>query len=188
MKTGIRNQGSGIRDQGTGNSAAEETLRLLARLHAPEGLEERVQENLRVATIPAAHQARILNWPTWLRPSGGWMQSSGMRAAAAAAIVAVVIGGGWIVSSRLPAAQPGVAVTASPRGAAPGGFSSAGAMRTPQTLDRPVVATPAQAPPRKAAPSTKEKPDQPTTQTPLHYGKLTPAKKAPTEPVNSAGR
>ena len=160
MKTGNRDQGSEI-------SVAEETLRLIARLHAPEGLEERVQEGLRVAAIPAAHQARILSWPVVLRSYGSWMQSAPMRAAAAAAIVAVVVGGGWIVSSRLPAAQPGVAVTASPHGAAPGGFSSAGAKRTPQTLDRPVVAAPVEALPKKAAPLA--------TRTPLHRGKLTAA-------------
>jgi hypothetical protein len=166
-----------IRDQGTGSSAAEETLRLIARLHAPEGLEERVQESLRGAVVSSARRAKIFSWPAWLRPFDGWMQSATLHAAAAAAIVAVVVGGGWIISSRLPAAQPGVAVTASPRGAAPGGFSSAGAMRTPQTLDRPLVAAPAEAPPGKTAPPTKEVAEQPATRTPLHPGKLMPAKK-----------
>ena len=54
---------TGIRDQGTGNRAAEETLRLIARLYAPDGLENRVQESLRVAAVPAA---RILRWSAWL--------------------------------------------------------------------------------------------------------------------------
>jgi hypothetical protein len=133
MKTGIRDQGSGI-------SPAEETLRLLARLNAPEGLEERVQQSLRVAAVPAAHKARILSWP---RLSGGWMQAAPVRVAAAATIAAVVVGGGWIVSSRLPASQPATAVALPAHPGAPGGFSSAGAMRTPQTLDRPTVQVPA---------------------------------------------
>ena len=177
-----------IRDQGTGISPAEETLRLLARLHAPEGLEERIQESLRIAAVPSAHPARLLRLPAWLRPSGGWMQSAPLRAAAAAAIVAVVVGGGWMISSRLPAAQPGMAITTSPQSVAPGGFSSAGAMRTPQTLDRPVVAPPAEAPPEKAAPPTNEKPDQPKTQAPLHAVKLPPAKKVPAEAPGSTAR
>jgi hypothetical protein len=174
-------------EQGSGISAAEETLRLLARLHAPEGLEERVQKKLRNAVVSSAHQAKILGWPAWLRPSGGWMQSAPLRAAFAGAIVAVVVGGGWIVSSRLPAAQPGMAVTTSPRGAAPGGFSAANAKRTPQTLDRPLVAVPAEAPPPKAAPLTKEKADQPATRKPLQAGKLNPAKKLHVATVGSAG-
>jgi hypothetical protein len=179
MKTGIRDQESRV-------SSAEETLRLIARLHAPEGLEERVQESLRVAVVTSAHKAKIFSWPVWLRPSDGGMQSAPLRAAAAAAIVAVVVGGGWIVSSRLPAAQPGMAVTTSPRGASSGGFSSAGAKRTPQTLDRPVVATPAEAPPQIAAPPTKEKTKQPATL--LHHAKSAPDKKLPLESAGSATR
>ncbi len=171
---------TGVRDQGSGFSAAEETLRLIARLHAPDGLEERVQEGLRAAPV---EKARILNWLACLRPSGGWMQNAALRAAAAAAIVAVVVGGGWVVSSRLPAAQPGVAVTNPSLGSAQGGFSSAGAKRTPQTLDRPVVAASAEAPPEKALPQTKEKAIHPATPTPLHPGKsgvdLAPAKRIP---------
>ncbi|MGA9070648.1 MAG: hypothetical protein WB424_10365 [Terracidiphilus sp.] len=147
MKTGIRDQGSGVK-------AAEETLRLIARLHAPDGLEERLQESLQVAALAAP---RGLRWPAWLRPSGGWMRSAPLRAAAATAIVAVVVGGGWIVSWRLPAAQTGMAVTASPRCASAGGFSSAGAMRTPQTLDRPLITAPAEAAPAKVPSHPKGK-------------------------------
>jgi hypothetical protein len=175
-----------IRDQGSGFSAAEETLRLLARLQAPEGLEDRVQEGLRVAVVSSATTAKFFSWPARLSPSGGWMRSAPMRAAAAAAIVAVVVGGGWIVSSRLPMAQPGVA--ASPRGAAAGGFSNAGARRTPQTLDRPLVAVPVGTPKEKAAPQAKEKAGQPTAGTPLHHGKLAPVKKATTAEAGSEAR
>jgi hypothetical protein len=181
MKTGIRDQGSGI-----SSNPAEETLRLLARLSAPEGLEERVQKSLRVATVPAAHMARILSWPALLCSDGNWMQGAPMRAVAAVVIVTVVVGGGWVVSSRLPAAQPGVAITTAPHGIMPGGFSSAGARRTPQTLDRPLVTAPAEAPLEKGAPQTKEKADQPLTQTPFHRGKLAAAKKLPSETATHA--
>ncbi|MGB7546973.1 MAG: hypothetical protein WBM14_04420, partial [Terracidiphilus sp.] len=63
------------------------------------------------------------------------------RGAAAAAIVFVVAGGGWGVYSRVQPAQA-TKVIAMPRVAAPSGFSSAGAMRTPQTLNGPVLAHP----------------------------------------------
>ncbi|MFZ1086737.1 MAG: hypothetical protein WAN35_17380 [Terracidiphilus sp.] len=170
MKTGKWDQGSKI-------SSVEETLRLIARLAAPDGLEERVQKSLRVAAVPAAHKARVLSWRTVTRSFDSWMQSGALRAAAAAAIVAVVVGGGWIVSSRLPAAQLGVDFTTSQQGRAQGGFSAAGAKRTPQTLDRPRVEIPAGAHPVMAAPQAKEKADQSATRKALEHGKLTPVKK-----------
>jgi hypothetical protein len=137
--TGNRDQGTGIRDSGD----FEETLRLVARLAAPEGLEERVQAGLRVAP----RKARILAWPSVLRIESAWM-----RSAAAAAIVAVVVGGGWVVSSRVHPAQPAQAITIPQHGVSQGGFSSAGAMRTPQTLNGPVVTQPAET---DAKPATK---------------------------------
>jgi len=123
----------------------ESTLRLIASLPAPEGLAERVQAGLRAAPLTvsgaAAGRARILAWPAALRMENGWLQSSLARSAAAAAIAAVVAGGGWSVYSRvqLNQAQRGIAL---PRVAMPSGFSSAGAMRTPRTLNGPVVARP----------------------------------------------
>ena len=48
MKTEIRDQRSEIRS--SGSDEFEETLRLIARLSAPEGLEERVQVGLRAAS------------------------------------------------------------------------------------------------------------------------------------------
>jgi hypothetical protein len=69
-----------------------------------------------------------------------------MRSAAAAAIVSVVVGGGWGVYSRIPHAQQARSVILAPRGPAQGGFATAGAMRTPQTLNGPVVAHPAAQP------------------------------------------
>jgi hypothetical protein len=122
--------------------SAEETLRLLARLPAPEGIEERVQAGLRAAATTAATKARILRWPAALQFSNLW-QSSLVRVGAAAAIVAVVVGGGWVVSSRFQPAQSSSAIMVPPHASAQGGFSSAGAMRTPQTLNGPVVEAPA---------------------------------------------
>ncbi|MGD0787270.1 MAG: hypothetical protein ABR898_04745 [Terracidiphilus sp.] len=119
---------------GNGRGEAEATLRLIARLPAPEGLEERVRASLRAAP----RRGRILAWPAAFRPESGWM-----RAAAAAAIVFVVAGGGWGVYSRVEQRQPARTVVLTPRVPAPGGFASAGAVRTPQTLNGPVVAHPA---------------------------------------------
>jgi hypothetical protein len=130
----------------SGSSSFEETLRLIARLAPPEGLEERVQAGLKAA--PASSGARILAWPVEKRIEGFWMGSSWMRSAAAAAIVAVVIGGSWSIYSRVQSIQPVRAVTVPLHFYSQGGFSSAGAMRTPQTLNGPIVTHPALAAPR----------------------------------------
>ncbi|MFY9852745.1 MAG: hypothetical protein WAK26_02565 [Terracidiphilus sp.] len=119
----------------------ESTLRMIASLPAPEGLAERVQAGLRAA--PAVGRTRILAWPAALRMESGWLQNSLARSAAAAAIAAVVAGGGWGVYSRVQPKQLNRAITVSPRVAVSSGFSSAGAMRTPQTLIGPVAARPA---------------------------------------------
>ncbi len=113
-------------------SSAEETLQLIARLPAPEGLEDRVQAGLK--SVPRS--ASILHWPVLLRPTASWM-----RGAAAAAVVFVVAGGGWGIYVRVQPSQP-AKVIMMPRAGAGAGFSSAGAMRTPQTLNGPVVAEP----------------------------------------------
>lgn len=107
------------------------TLRLVANLPAPAGLEDRVHSALRHA--PRA--ARILEWPSGFRTDSAWM-----RSAAAAAIAVVVVGGGWGVYSRV---QPARVIAMPSHVGAPGGFSSAGAMRTPQTLNGPVIKHPA---------------------------------------------
>lgn len=115
-------------------SEAEKTLRLVAGLPAPEGLSDRVQAGLR-----AAPRARILQWPTTLMP-GAWMTSPALRGAAAAVIVCVVAGGGWRIYSRVQAPAPSANVITMPaRVGSQGGFSNAGAMRTPVTLDKPVL-------------------------------------------------
>jgi hypothetical protein len=137
---------------GYGAGSAEATLRLIATLPAPEGLADRIQASL----ISAPRKARVLIWPAALRPQAGWM-----RAAAAAAIVFVVAGGGWGVYSFVQVGQPaGAKAVPVHVGAPASGFSSAGAMRTPQTLNGPTV--PALASPAKAVPDLVKTPAKAT--------------------------
>jgi hypothetical protein len=108
----------------------EATLHLVTHAPVPEGLEERVQAAL--DSIP--RRGRLLEWPL----TAGWL-----RSAAAAAIVFVVAGGGWGVYRHAQLHQPAkVTATPAPQVSAPtaGGFSSAGAIRTPQTVKGPEVA------------------------------------------------
>lgn len=116
---------------------AEDTLRLIAKLPVPEGLVPRVQSKLH--TSPRA--ASVLEWPGAFGLAGSWMHGALLRGAAAASIVFVVAGGGWSIFSRVQlAAPPAAKVIATPRpvGSA-SGFSSAGAMRKPETLNGPVL-------------------------------------------------
>jgi hypothetical protein len=124
-------------DRSAGAVDAEETLRLIASLPAPEGIEERVKAGVHIAD----RQASVMSWP---ENKTRWTQVSGLRAAAAAAIVFVVAGGGWSVYSHIRLAPAPTAVAAPQRIDGGGGMSAAGAMRTPKTLDGPVVAVPAQ--------------------------------------------
>lgn len=124
----------------------EETLRLIAHLPAPEGLAERVQAGLRMSALAGPQGSRVLAWPSGLRAGSEWM-----RSAAAAAIVFVVVGGGWGVYSRVQQQQPARVITMPPRVVAPGGFSGANAMRTPNTLQGPVLARPVNAAPAGTA-------------------------------------
>ena len=116
--------------------SAEETLRLIASLPAPEGLQLRVRTGLTSRSRPA----RVLTWPRPLQPEGNWM-----RAAAAAAIVFVVAGGGWGVYSHVQQGQSARVIVLPRPAQTPGGFSSAGAIRTPRTLSGPVLKEPAKA-------------------------------------------
>jgi len=141
---------------------AEKTLRLIARLPAPQGLEDRVQAGLR----SAPRRGKLLGWP--VAQAGGSQAISWMRAAAAAAIVFVVAGGGWGIYSRVEPGQPTRGI-AGPRLASPGGFNEGGAVRRPQTLVGPSVApsiSPAAAHPATAAapkPKTPAKATAPAT-------------------------
>ncbi len=121
-----------------GVEVAEATLRLLAALPAPEGLEDRVKDQVKAALRAAPRAGHLLSWPAPPTRSRGWLDSSLARGAAAAAIVLAVVGGGWGVYSRVQPAQTPQAVTV-PHMVAPGGFSSADAIRTPQTLNGPVL-------------------------------------------------
>lgn len=131
-------------------SEAEEMLRAVARLPAPQGLEDRMHAALR----KAPRTATVLSWPAPGASSRGWM-----RGAAAAAIVFVVAGGGWGIAARLHPAEP-ARVIAMPRVTTGGGFSSAGAMRTPQTFNvpAPAVAQHAVVPNKKLKKSAAAKP------------------------------
>jgi hypothetical protein len=140
MKSNPHNPNASGETQETG----EATLRLIASLPAPAGLEERVHAALR----RAPRGGRVLAWPSISQ--SGWM-----RTAAAAAIVFVVAGGGWGVYTRVEQGQPAKVIVMPPRMAGPGGFSSAGAMRTPQTLTRPTA--PATAKPPAVQPKTAAK-------------------------------
>jgi hypothetical protein len=133
----------------SGSGEFEETLRLIARLAAPQGLEKRVQAGLLAA--PASGGARILQWPMALRTDTA-LYTAWLRSAAAAAIVALVIGGSWGVYSRVRLIQPTRAITVPLHLSTQGGFSSAGAMRTPLTLNGPIVERPAAAHPATAEP------------------------------------
>jgi len=117
--------------------SGEDTLRLIATLPVPGGLEDRIKSRLK----SAPGSGRVLLWPSSLAIGA----SSTVRSAAAAAIVFVVVGGGWGVYSHVkPAMESRVIVM--PRQVEgnrdAGSFSSAGAMRTPQTLNGPVLTHP----------------------------------------------
>jgi hypothetical protein len=132
--------------------SVEDTLRLIASLPAPAGLEDRIHAGLRASQLSQPRQARILAWPAALHPGRNWMHSAVVRSAAAAAIVMVIAGGGWGIYSHVQPRQPARAVVLAPRSAVSGGFASGGAVRTPQTLTGPVLTHTATAtpPPAKA--------------------------------------
>jgi hypothetical protein len=141
-------------NSGSGPNSGEDTLRLIAGLPAPAGLEERVHKALRAAP----RSGRVLAWPERFRAriaSGAALESNWMRAAAAAAIVVVVVGGGWGVYCRVQPGPAGKVVVMPQRIPGSGGFSGAGAIRTPVTIPGPTVKQPAKkaAAPKKAATS-----------------------------------
>ena len=122
----------------SGVNSSEDTLRLIAGLPAPAGLEERVHKALRFAP----RKGQVLAWPASFRAriaSGTVLESNWMRAAAAAAIVFVVVGGGWGVYSRVQPGPAGKVIVIPQRMPSSGGFAGAGAIRTPETLPGPKV-------------------------------------------------
>ncbi len=152
---------------------AEETLRLIARLPIPEGLEDRIQAGL----LSRPRGARILAWPVAPRVDRGWM-----RSAAAAAIVFVVAGGGWGIYSHVQEPQPARVIVMPPHVSTPGGFSGAGAMRTPQTLNGPVVAHPVTAQPAQVVVPAR------TAKKPARRVPPGAANKTGVQPVTSAAK
>lgn len=125
-------------DRSAGAIEAEKTLRLIAALPAPGGIEERIKANLK----SAPRQAAVIGWPLAAGYRGGWIHTSAMRAVAAASIVMVVAGGGWEVYSHIRVAPAPSAQMTPPPIRGHNGLSTAGTMRVPQTLERPVIAAP----------------------------------------------
>jgi hypothetical protein len=137
---------------GTVSGDADATLRLIAGLPAPDGLEDRVKAGVRRRA--AIRTGAVLDWPVGNRSD--WAHNNWFRGAAAAAIVAIVAGGSWQVYSHV---QPKQAQIALPRVGGSGGFASANAVRTPKTLDAPTVphaAIPADGAAKKRAERKKE--------------------------------
>jgi len=114
---------------------AEETLRMIARASAPDGLVNRVQANLRNAPRTSV----VMSWRAGFN---GWMYSPALRGAAAVAIVCVVAGGGWRIYSHVPPAPTAKVIETPARVGSSGAFSNAGAMHKPDTLNGPVLAQP----------------------------------------------
>jgi hypothetical protein len=172
MNSQNRNSFSNHSACGDEPSAAEATLRLIARLPAPEGLEDRVHARL----AADLRKGRILAWPTTLKADSGWM-----RTAAAAAIVFVVAGGGWGIYSRIPQPPSAKTILLQPRGPVQGGFSSSGAMRTPQTLNGPLLINPA-TPKLPATKAPFKTPGHPSLK-PIRHGQLGGSSKNSVQPV-----
>ena len=122
----------------SGLNSGEDTLRLIAGLPAPAGLEERVHETLRAAQRESRGGGRVLVLPARFRAKSA-LESNWMRAAAAAAIVFVVVGGGWGVYSRVQPGPAGKGLVMPQIMPSPGGISGAGAIRVPQTIPGPTL-------------------------------------------------
>lgn len=132
---------------------AEETLRLVAKIPAPEGLEERVQRRLDAEVLRSAERRHSV-WSLW-------MPGRKLQFAGAAVLSAAVAGSAWSVyhGQRLAAdanAAAKQAVPAPAKSPAGSGFTPAGAVAVPHTL-APIHVAPA--PKRKpTAASTKPSP------------------------------
>jgi hypothetical protein len=131
-------------------------------------LEERLQARLQahIQSEPRQAATRLLRWPVNAGQTSGFAVNLAasvagnewLRVAAALLIAAVVAGGGWAIASM--AHPPAREARATPQTARPSvaneGFSSAGAMRTPQTLAGP--AAPEAAPALTAVPAATAAP------------------------------
>jgi hypothetical protein len=112
------------------STTGEDTLRLIAQLRSPDGLEERVHAALRTAP----RRGKVLAWPIVFSTNAAWV-----RATAAAAIVMIVAGGGWGVYSHIQPWQAVKTPAVPARVSSQSGFSGANAVSTPKTLTPPVV-------------------------------------------------
>lgn len=137
----------------SGAGSGEDTLRLIASLPAPDGLEERVHKALRAAP----RSGRVLAWPARFHARTA-LESNWMRAAAAAAIVFVVVGGGWGVYSRVQPSPTGKVIVMPQRAPSSGGFQGAGAIRTPETIPGPRISEQGSKGAREQVNPTAEKP------------------------------
>jgi len=149
--------------------SAEETLRIVAGLPAPEGLEDRVHSRLWTGPRP------VLNSSLSFNTRNGF--GGAMRFAAAAAIVCVVFGGGWGVYSRV---QPGpdAHMIGMPAAGGPArGFSTAGSAHTPDP--RPVLT-------RQIAPEGPQTPPAQATTVRAKKGADQAVPKTKTPPATSA--
>ena len=81
--------------------AAEDVLRRIAALPAPEGLEDRLQARLSASLQNAPRRSRR---SLWLENLGNLFQySAPLRAAAAVTLAVVVMGCGWLVARHTAA-------------------------------------------------------------------------------------
>ncbi len=118
----------------------------------------------------AALTGKVVAWPAG-RVAGNvagrsaWL-SNLMRGAAAAAIVCVAVGGAWGIYARVGGGAGTSAVSVPVPVRPAGGFSSAGAVRTPETLNGPLLRNPVQ----KHEPALKPEADK-------HAGDKTAGKK-----------
>jgi hypothetical protein len=80
-------------------------------------------------------------------------------------------------------AQSAKAIAIPPRVSLQSSFSSAGAMRTPQTLNGPIVEPPAIAHPAAAAPSEAKAGGKAVVQTPVRHGKSAAVHKSIAQPA-----
>jgi len=176
-------------DSSASDASLDSTLRLIARLAPPAGLEDRIHAGLQAELQAARYRlelprARVLAWPSSKPAAQSWLHSRPVRTAAAMAIVAVVLGGGWGIASRVSPTTTARGAALPNRAAGPGGFSSAGAMRTPQTLHGPVV-LPELVPPTSAAVSpVKSK----TPKKPLLPGATEEQRKAEAKPLSETDK
>jgi hypothetical protein len=132
---------------------AEATLRQIAALPAPAGLEDRIHASL--ASAQRRKTGRVLTGRVLQWPAAGGSGNAWLRSAAAAAIALVIVGGGRGVYSRVHPWQPARAIALPGQGGAQGGFGNAGAIRTPQTLNGPVLTHSGKA--QAAVPATTKK-------------------------------